>query len=86
MRFVILIGRLLLGLIFVGAGIAGHLRETEQTAGYAESRGIFEAGSHASPGPQIAIKVERSLKGPTSAKPMPSGGAMHCARPMDNAR
>ena len=40
MSFVILIGRILLGLIFVGSGAAGHLKETEATAGYAESRGV----------------------------------------------
>jgi uncharacterized membrane protein YphA (DoxX/SURF4 family) len=38
--FVILIGRILLGLIFVGSGAAGHLKEAEATAGYAASRGV----------------------------------------------
>lgn len=39
MAIVILIGRILFGLIFVGAGI-GHLAQPDDTAGYAESRGI----------------------------------------------
>ena len=39
MAFVILIGRILLGLIFVGGGV-GHLMDTDGTAAYAESRGV----------------------------------------------
>jgi uncharacterized membrane protein YphA (DoxX/SURF4 family) len=40
MSVVILIGRILFALIFVGSGSAGHLMQTEGTAGYAESRGV----------------------------------------------
>ena len=40
MGVIILIGRILFGLIFVGSGIAGHLMQTDATAGYAESRGV----------------------------------------------
>ena len=40
MAFVILIGRILYGLIFVGAGFAGHLGSTDETAAYAEARGV----------------------------------------------
>ncbi len=43
MGIVILIGRILLGLIFVGAGTAGHLMATDDTAGYAASRGVPNA-------------------------------------------
>lgn len=43
MSLVILIGRILLGLIFVGSGMAGHLKETDATAGYGESRGVPNA-------------------------------------------
>lgn len=43
MSVVILIGRILLGLIFVGSGAAGHLKEADATAGYAESRGVSNA-------------------------------------------
>lgn len=43
MSFVILIGRILFGLIFVGSGAAGHLMQTDATAGYAESRGVSNA-------------------------------------------
>ena len=43
MSFVILIGRILLGAIFVGAGTAGHLMQTDETAGYGESRGVPNA-------------------------------------------
>ena len=43
MSVVILIGRILFGLIFVGSGIAGHLRETDATAGYGEMRGLKNA-------------------------------------------
>jgi uncharacterized membrane protein YphA (DoxX/SURF4 family) len=37
---VILIGRIMYSLIFIGSGSAGHLMQTEGTAGYAESRGV----------------------------------------------
>ncbi len=40
MDVVILIGRILLSMIFVGSGSAGHLMQTEGTAAYAESRGV----------------------------------------------
>lgn len=40
MDVIILIGRVLLGLIFIGSGVAGHLMESEGTAGYAEMRGV----------------------------------------------
>ena len=43
MSVIILIGRILFGLIFLGSGIAGHLMQTEATAGYAESRGVKNA-------------------------------------------
>ncbi len=43
MSFVILIGRILFGLIFIGSGINGHLMATEQTVGYAEMRGLKNA-------------------------------------------
>ncbi len=36
----VLIGRILFSLIFIGSGIRGHLMETEATAGYAASRGV----------------------------------------------
>lgn len=42
MSIVILIGRILFGLIFVGSGIAGHLIDPDSTAGYAKSRGLNE--------------------------------------------
>ncbi len=40
MSVVILVGRILFALIFVGSGSAGHLLQTEGTAGYAGSRGV----------------------------------------------
>lgn len=40
MSVVILIARILYALIFIGSGSAGHLMQTEGTAGYAESRGV----------------------------------------------
>ena len=40
MSVVILIGRILFGLIFVGSGLAGHLGDTDGVVGYAESRGL----------------------------------------------
>lgn len=39
MSIVLLIGRILLGAIFIGSGF-GHLMQTEGTAAYAESRGL----------------------------------------------
>ncbi len=39
---VILIGRILFGLIFIGSGIAGHLMDTDSTVAYAKSRGVNE--------------------------------------------
>ncbi len=45
MSFVILIGRILFGLIFIGSGLAGHLQQADATAGYAESRGVSNAKS-----------------------------------------
>lgn len=43
MSLVILVGRILFGLIFVGAGAAGHLQAVDQTAEYAEQRGVPNA-------------------------------------------
>lgn len=43
MEALILIGRVLFGMIFVGSGLAGHLMDTAGTAGYAESRGVKNA-------------------------------------------
>ena len=40
MSVVILIGRILMSAIFVGGALGGHLGQTEQTAGYAELRGV----------------------------------------------
>jgi len=40
---VILIGRILLSMIFVGSGFGGHLAQADQTAGYAEMRGVKNA-------------------------------------------
>lgn len=43
MSVVILIGRILFAAIFVASGAAGHLAQTEATAGYARSRGVPNA-------------------------------------------
>jgi uncharacterized membrane protein YphA (DoxX/SURF4 family) len=43
MSVVILIGRILFGLIFIGAGVAGHLMQADATAGYAKTRGVPNA-------------------------------------------
>ena len=43
MEVVLIIGRILFSLIFIGAGI-GHLLQPRSTAGYAESRGVPNAG------------------------------------------
>ncbi len=40
MSIVILIGRVLFGLIFIGSGINGHLMQTDATAAYGEMRGL----------------------------------------------
>lgn len=40
MSVVILIGRILFSMIFVGSALGGHLGQTEGTAAYAESRGV----------------------------------------------
>jgi uncharacterized membrane protein YphA (DoxX/SURF4 family) len=50
---VILIGRILLGMIFIGAGAAGHLQQTDETAGYAEARGV--------PNPKVLVQVSGVL-------------------------
>ncbi len=39
----VLIGRILFSLIFIGSGIRGHLMETEGSAGYVSSRGVPNA-------------------------------------------
>lgn len=43
MDVVVLIGRILYALIFLGSGFAGHLGQTAATAAYAESRGLKNA-------------------------------------------
>ena len=43
MSLVILIGRILFAMIFIGAGTAGHLMQADETAGYAEARGLSNA-------------------------------------------
>ncbi|MBT8201610.1 MAG: DoxX family protein [Acidimicrobiia bacterium] len=43
MDVVILIGRILLSMIFIGSGSAGHLMSSDETAAYAESRGVPNA-------------------------------------------
>lgn len=43
MTLVLLIGRIMLAMIFIGAGFAGHLGDTASTAAYAESRGVKNA-------------------------------------------
>lgn len=40
MSVVILVGRIPFSIIFIGAGWAGHIMQTEGTAAYAESRGV----------------------------------------------
>ncbi len=49
----VLIGRILFSLIFIGSGIRGHLMETEATAGYAASRGV--------PNPKVLTQVSGVL-------------------------
>lgn len=43
MDVLLLVGRILYGLIFVGAGIGGHLLSTDETAAYAQMRGVKNA-------------------------------------------
>jgi uncharacterized membrane protein YphA (DoxX/SURF4 family) len=43
MSVVILIGRILFGLLFIGSGMAGHLMQADATAGYAKMRGVPNA-------------------------------------------
>ena len=40
MDVLVLIGRIMFGMIFLASGIAGHLMQTENTAGYAQMRGL----------------------------------------------
>jgi putative oxidoreductase len=40
MSFVVLIARILYGMIFIGSGVAGHIMQTDATAGYAEMRNV----------------------------------------------
>ncbi len=43
MGIVLLIGRILFAMIFIGSGVAGHLMQADATAAYGESRGIPRA-------------------------------------------
>ena len=43
MEVLLLVGRILFAMIFVGSGLAGHLMAADATAGYAESRGLKNA-------------------------------------------
>ena len=43
MDVVLIIGRVLYALIFIGSGMAGHLMAAGDTAAYAESRGVSNA-------------------------------------------
>lgn len=43
MSVVILVGRILFSMIFVGSALGGHLGQTETTAGFAETRGVSNA-------------------------------------------
>lgn len=43
MSVVILIGRILFSMIFIGSALGGHLGQTETTAGFAETRGVSNA-------------------------------------------
>ena len=40
MEVLLLVGRILFALIFLGSGLAGHLMDTEGTSGYASMRGV----------------------------------------------
>ena len=43
MSLLILVGRILYALIFVGSGFGGHLAQTDATAGYGQMRGLPNA-------------------------------------------
>lgn len=43
MDVIVLIGRILFGLLPVGAALGGHFGATDETAGYAEARGVSGA-------------------------------------------
>ena len=43
MDALLIIGRVLYALIFLGSGVAGHFLQPDGTAGYAESRGVSNA-------------------------------------------
>ena len=43
MDALLIIGRILFAMIFLGSGVAGHILQTDGTAGYAESRGVSNA-------------------------------------------
>lgn len=45
MEALVLIGRILFALIFIGSGLAGHLMATADTAGYAQMRGMKNAAT-----------------------------------------
>ncbi|MDH4115996.1 MAG: DoxX family protein [Acidimicrobiia bacterium] len=45
MDVILIIGRVLYALIFLGSGIGGHFMQTAGTAGYAQSRGLKNAES-----------------------------------------
>ncbi len=53
MGVVILIGRILFALIFIGSGVMGHLMQSEGTAGYAASRGL--------PSPKLLTQISGVL-------------------------
>ena len=53
MEVLLLVGRILFGLIFVGSGIAGHLMDTDGTAGYAEMRDV--------PKPRLLVQISGVL-------------------------
>jgi uncharacterized membrane protein YphA (DoxX/SURF4 family) len=40
MDIILIVGRILYGMIFLGSGIAGHLMQADGTAGYAQMRGM----------------------------------------------
>ncbi len=53
MSVVVLIGRILFAMIFIGSGVGGHLKETESTTGYADVRGV--------PGSKVLVQVSGVL-------------------------
>jgi len=53
MEVLLLIGRILFSLIFLASGVAGHLMATDDTAGYAESRGV--------PNPRLLVQISGVL-------------------------